>query len=67
MFFLQKSNKIKKISLIIGGKKGILSPHLNYWGRVPGLPPESTPMPFGGDLYQISGNKSQSPMSHIKS
>ena len=30
----------------MGAKKGFC-PHLNYWGLVPGLPPESTPMSKG--------------------
>jgi len=28
----------------LGGQKRGFAPHPNYWGRVPGLPPESTPM-----------------------
>src|SRR6218665_4019342 len=37
--------KIKKLSSDYwGGQKRGFAPHLNYWGRVPGLPPESTPM-----------------------
>src|SRR6218665_651060 len=37
--FFQKIKKIKNSCLIIGGgqKRGL--PHLNYWGRVLGLPP----------------------------
>jgi len=37
MFFLNKKNKNSR--LIIGGAKKGFCPHLNYWGRVPGLPP----------------------------
>src|SRR6218665_1046566 len=35
--FFQKHKKIKNSRPIIGGKG--FCPHLNYWGRVPGLPP----------------------------
>jgi len=45
-----KITKNKKLSSDYwGAKKGVL-PHLNYRGRVPGLPPESTPM---GSMKQI--------------
>src|SRR6218665_2933304 len=37
MFFLNKKNKNSRL-IIGGGKKGFC-PHLNYLGRVPGLPP----------------------------
>src|SRR6218665_1998889 len=41
---LTKIQNIKNYRLIIGKKMGF-APHLNYWGRVPRLPPpESTPM-----------------------
>ena len=45
VYFL-RNKKIKKFSSDYwGDKKGVLPHHLSYWGRVPGLPSESTPMP----------------------
>src|SRR6218665_1752112 len=41
VFYFKKT--ITNSRLIIGGQKRG-SPHLNYWGLVTGLPPESTPM-----------------------
>src|SRR6218665_1943377 len=40
MFYFFLNKKITNSRLIIGGsKKGSCPPHLNYWERVPGLPP----------------------------
>src|SRR6218665_142226 len=54
-FFKIKNNKF---SSDYGGAKSGFAPHLNYWGRVPGLPPESTPMSIsrfdmGPSIYDV--------------
>src|SRR6218665_3036639 len=49
--FLFLNKRIKNSRLIIGGQKGVLPPILIIGGRVPGLPPESTPMVGGFDPF----------------
>src|SRR6218665_3940134 len=51
--FFFKIEKIKKFpSDYLGGKKGVL-PHLNYWGRVPGLPPRVYAHAHMGRVWRI--------------
>ena len=50
--------KIKKFSSDYwGGQKRGFAPHLNYWGRVPGLPPESTPMHVWHGIVKFNDTK----------
>src|SRR6218665_2940736 len=59
-FYVLKNKIFLNSRLIIGGQKRGFAPHLNYWGRVPGLPPESTPM-VGGIPY---GNPASISIKH---
>jgi len=46
-FFVSVETETKKQKILVwllGGQKMGVTPHLNYWGLVPGLPPESAPM-----------------------
>src|SRR6218665_3555543 len=44
-FYIKKFKKFNSRLIIGGGQKRGFVPHLNDWGCLPGLPPESTPMP----------------------